>query len=106
MQRLSAYYSALINSHNVGAGLCSDSVTAMTAGLVLITTDHRSGYKHTHTGLTHCGTLTQTDRRHLGLSLRTTASHLLTRLQPEPRLWDVSSGSAAPGQTAGRLCGG
>ncbi len=32
-----------------GAGLCSDSVTGMTAGLVLIRNDHRPGYKHTHT---------------------------------------------------------
>lgn len=31
-----------------GAGLCSDSVTGMTAGLVLIRNDHRPGYKHTH----------------------------------------------------------
>lgn len=33
----------------LGAGLCSDSVTGMTAGLVLIRNDHRPGCKHTHT---------------------------------------------------------
>lgn len=32
-----------------GAGLCSDSVTGMTAGLVLIRNDQRPGYKHKHT---------------------------------------------------------
>ena len=36
-----------------GAGLCSDSVTGMTAGLVLIRNDHRPGYKHAHTQPSH-----------------------------------------------------
>ncbi len=50
----------------LGAGLCSDSVTGMTAGLVLIRNDQRPGYKHTqshtrtHTSIKSSRPLTQT----------------------------------------------
>lgn len=66
-----------------GAGLFSDSVTGMTAGLVLIRNDHRPGYKHTHTHPPrYTLKTTYTNRqharlRHLGPAiLATTLSHL------------------------------
>lgn len=54
-----------------GAGLCSDSVTGMTAGLVLIRNDHVSGYKHTHPppvhSLDHLHKMAHAHLCHLGL---------------------------------------
>lgn len=50
----------------LGAGLCSDSVTGMTAGLALIRNDHRPGYKthtQTHARLRHLGLQSQQQRR-------------------------------------------
>lgn len=46
-----------------GAGLCSDSVTGMTAGLVLIRNDHRPGCKQTRARTHTLRALAQTDTR-------------------------------------------
>lgn len=40
------------------AGPCSGCVTAMTAGLVLITTNHRYKHTHKHTSVMHFRVLT------------------------------------------------